>query len=211
MRRVTSDQKGFTIIELMIATMVFSMVLMLCAAGLITIGRMYQKGNTSRATQEVTRNAMDTIKNDFELSGGAYKALAPLSGSDIRVFCIGGTMYLYELNKPVPTDGSSAGLVQLRGPTGAYFCGLSAVIPGLTPIAALNAGGKELLGTNMRLMQDPITYAYPTATNAQSLQIRINVVYGDDDLINGDLCRGGAGSEWCASSVLETYATRRLQ
>jgi prepilin-type N-terminal cleavage/methylation domain-containing protein len=45
--RRTSNRSGFTIIELMIATAVFSVVLLLCATALVTIGNMYRRGITA--------------------------------------------------------------------------------------------------------------------------------------------------------------------
>lgn len=204
-----NKQSGFTIIELMIATMVFSVVLLLCAAGLVAIGRMYQKGNNSRAVQEVSRSIIDTIKNDFELSGGNYKALTD-DGSTYG-FCIGSTLYIYRVNIPVAPDGSQPGLIRNDALYGAFACAYATETSALTISQALTDGGRELLGANMRINQPPIVSAYPNASNAQSLKIRANVIYGADDLIFADRCRGGAGQEYCASSILETYATRRLQ
>ncbi len=52
---------GFTIIELLIATTIFSVVLLLAASGLLYIGRLYYKGLTSSATQEAARNIMQEL------------------------------------------------------------------------------------------------------------------------------------------------------
>lgn len=202
-------QSGFTIIELMIATMVFSVVLLLCAAGLIAIGRMYQKGNNNRAVQEASRSIIDTIKNDFELNGGNYKTLT--DSSDTYGFCIGSILYIYKVNVPVAADGSQPGLVRNDALYGAAACAYANDVSVLSMNQALSDGGKELLGVNMRIVQPPIASAFPPTGNAQSLKIRANIIYGDSDLIFADKCRGGAGQEYCASSVLETFATRRLQ
>ena len=107
MRRTPLASPGFTIIELMIATLVFSTVLLLCATGLISIGRMYQKGNTSRAVQETARSTVDIIKNDFELSGGTYKPFAFNSGAgSANAFCIGDNLYAYQLNRKRNPDST---------------------------------------------------------------------------------------------------------
>lgn len=211
MTQTRSKQAGFTIIELMIATMVFSVVLLLCAAGLIAIGRMYQKGNNNRAVQEVSRSILDTIKNDFELSGGNYKAMTTPPGGNTYAFCIGQTLYIYQVNVPVAADGSQPGLIRNTALYGALACAYATDASALSINDALSNEGRELLGANMRLVQPPIVQAYPSATNAQSLKIRANVIFGADDLIFADRCRGGAGQEYCASSILETFATRRLQ
>lgn len=204
-----NKQAGFTIVELMIATLVFSVVLLLCAAGLVAIGRMYQKGNNSRAVQEVSRSIIDTIKNDFELSGGNYKALT--DDGNTYGFCIGSILYIYRVNIPVAPDGSQPGLIRNDAVYGVLACAGASSTTGLSIDQASTDGGRELLGASMRIIQPPIVRAYPSDANAQSLKIRANVIYGADDLIFADRCRGGAGQEYCASSILETYATRRLQ
>ncbi len=179
-------QSGFTIIELMIATLVFSTVLLLCATGLISIGRMYQKASNSRATQEVARNLIDQIKNDFELTGGKYKAV---TGG----FCIGDNLYQ---NSGTVVDDAGAGGMTVSTPLGGCDMG------------AVPNNPRQLLGRNMRVA-DPIITATGTPN---SINIKVVVVYGDADLLNpaGTGCKGGPGQEYCASSVLETYATKRL-
>ncbi len=194
MSALRNRQGGFTIIELMIATLVFSTILLLCTIGLISIGRMYQKGNTSRVTQEITRNAMDQIKNDFELSGGQYVRLTAASG--VEGFCIGDNLYSYQLH-----------VVDAFRVTQAAGCTSGSVSPTLS-------GGRTLLGPNMRLAE--LTLAPDAVVPPTAMRIKINVVAGDSDLlVNAGTpqagCKGGAGQEYCAGSVLETYATRRLQ
>lgn len=195
-------QAGFTIIELMIATLVFSTVLLLCAAGLIAVGRMYQKGNTSRAVQETTRSITDQIKNDFELSGGYYQELPPDLDENIYSFCIGGNIYTYELGRRTTFDGTgSRGFVVEQSPAGCTSH---------RDLTSTTAQG--LLGPNMRVAELRIT-PYPTADRPTSIGIYINIVAGEDDLLTDTFtgCRGGAGQEYCANAILETYATRKLQ
>lgn len=197
-----SRSTGFTIIELMIATAVFSTVLLLCATGLITIGRLYQKGNSSRAAQEVARSVMDQIKNDFELSGGAYK---PIPGG----FCIGDNLYSYAINKKTDLSAGKHALV-ISQPAGGCAANGDVAAENLDSTSA-----KELLGQNMRLSVLTITpnkLTDPTdTTGPKAIAIRLGVVVGDDDLVNGEGCKTDAGQEYCAGSVLESYATKRVQ
>ena len=213
MIRREHDSRGFTIIELMIATLVFSTILLLCATGLITIGRMYQKGNTGRATQEVARSVMDTIENDFELSGGGYKPFAfNADTNSVNAFCIGDNLYAYQLGRKRNPDNTGNAFVVISTAQGCALAGQGSQFPtnvSLDLIVAL--GGHELLGSNMRVASLTLAGS-PSDADAQSLYIRLAVASGDDDLLNADgTCKGGAGQEWCGSSILETYATRRIQ
>jgi prepilin-type N-terminal cleavage/methylation domain-containing protein len=193
MNTLHTRQHGFTIVELMIATTVFSTVLLLCAVGLVSVGRMYQKGSTARVTQESARSIMDQLQNDFELSGGYYQPLA--RNGSVDGFCIGDNMYSYQEHV--------VGALKVSKPAGGCA--------GAQPDLSL---GRELLGRNMQLGQLDVSPAH-TGTPVRAVTIRLKVVYGDSDLlVNRNTpevnCRGGFGQEYCAVAALETYATRRL-
>lgn len=85
-----ANQKGFTIIELIIATTVFSVVLLLCTFGLMQIGNVYYRGITSTRTQNVTRNIIDMVSQDIELSDNGIIATNPSVPS---YFCAGHHRY----------------------------------------------------------------------------------------------------------------------
>ena len=61
MAKSTLDQSGFTLLELMIATTIFSVILLLCTVGLIQIGKTYYKGSAIVRTQNVARDITDNI------------------------------------------------------------------------------------------------------------------------------------------------------
>ena len=67
-----TNQTGFTIVELMIATVIFSMVLLVCSYAIIHAGRMYYKGMIMSKTQDTARkiidSASDAIKYDKSLN-----------------------------------------------------------------------------------------------------------------------------------------------
>lgn len=196
---------GFTIIELMIATAVFSTILLLCATGLIAIGRMYQKGNSSRAAQEVARSVMDQIKSDFELSGGNFSWVGdPSAAPGITTgFCIGDNLYTYATNKKTDLTAGNHALVVSQPPGGCTPADTS-------QLQDLNGtSAKELLGQNMRLSVLNITPN--SVSNPTGIAIRVGVLVGDNDLIDGQACKTDAGQEYCAGSVLESYATKRIQ
>src|SRR3990172_9120101 len=60
---------GFTIVELMIATTIFSVILLIVTFGMLQIGRTYYKGITLTKTQNAARSIIDTISQDIQFSG----------------------------------------------------------------------------------------------------------------------------------------------
>src|SRR5437667_5654433 len=70
---------GFTIIELMIATVIFSVVLLLITAGIMQVARVYYKGVTEANTQSTARSIVDTISQAIQFDGGNITTVAGVS------------------------------------------------------------------------------------------------------------------------------------
>jgi len=207
-----SDSKtfnqGFTLVELLIATTIFSVILLLAANGIVYVGRLYQKGTNGALVQEVTRSAIDEIKNDFELSSGTYKKLT--DAGNAKGFCIGDNLYSYKLNTRIPADGNGHAFVVRQEPN----CSTN-INPQPDDISGApnpTYPWRELLGPNMQLQSDPVT----DPSGSKAINIRITVISAENDLIEDSgpskgLCKPGFGSQFCASSSVSTYAVKRAK
>ncbi len=201
-------QSGFTIIELLIATTVFSMVLLIVTTGVVRIGQAYYKNLTLNRTQDTTRSISDDISRSIQFAGGQRRA-----GASANQFCIGDVRYTYNINQKV--SAGAAGLSAER----------------ITPTTACNSPSgpsvKELLSEDMRLLRFKVN---PVDPLARTWRVDIRVAYGDNDLLshyNNDgspknpaniltdadtaNCKSGIdGSSFCATSQLDTLVKRRL-
>ena len=208
------DKKGFTIIELMIATSVFAVVLVVAATGILTIGRLYYKGVTSSRTQEATRSVINTIASTIQFTGNnrSDDGETDVAGT-AQAICFGYDRYTYVINSQV--SNGDRGLVYDRRPD-------------LHDCSALESGGTELLPENTRLLAFNID-----AINTKTFRIGVKVAYGANDLLstyddNGNpiggsghpniteaadaQCKPGiAGSNFCAVSELETTVSKRVE
>lgn len=216
-------QKGFTIVELMIATAVFSFVLLITSAGVIAVGRAYYKSLTSNRVHETARSVLDDISRSLQFSdpGTVTSQTSDPDGTGVIVRCFGQDRYRYFINRQV--NGANHGLYRDKRPSastcngcdsaGLQLNGVNCVHPGVF------SGGQELMGNNMRLLQFDVS-------NADPFHINIRVAYGDNDLLTtydnqgnpngGDpstaLCKTGiAGNNFCAVSALETTVTGRVE
>lgn len=203
-----ANQRGFTIIELMFATAVFSLILMMSMAAIMQITRLYYRGVTQTATQDAARAIADEFSQAIQFSND--KIFYPTgsdsnpTGPDIAAnvaeegslgfVCVGGKRYTYYIdrqlvrNAPDPTRKQvPIGLWVDRpiSPDGTALGCASSV--GVMPldvtddIAVEASNGTELLEENMRLTRLDI---YPATENSDTLwSIDLTVIYGDEDLL----------------------------
>jgi prepilin-type N-terminal cleavage/methylation domain-containing protein len=229
-----NNQFGFTIVELLIATVVFSIVLVGAMAGFTQIGRLYYKGVVAAKTQEVNRAVIEEISQAIQfnkntirttLPGGGSSLVAggpdvPVGNTDTGYFCIGPKRYTYALDRKLSFNTSLTGkekrhVMWVDQPING--CAESATGPAnlnLTNPCSDGSciNGRELMGENMRL-----TKLVLAGTNTLQ-NISVSVAFGDDEN-NGPLvtesgrriCRGESFIvQFCAISELSTTAYRRV-
>lgn len=202
-----SKNSGFTIIELMIATSVFSIVLVVAASGILTIGRTYYKSLTSSRAQEAARSISNTIAETIKYNAQTSNDDETTDTVGVpQAVCFGYDRYSYIINSQV---GSGAiGLMYDR----------RAELNACSPIAS---GGTELVPDNMRLLHFDIS-----SVHSDTFRVNVKVAYGENDLFDPDLstsglnleqvqnasCRPGiAGSSFCSISELETTINKRVE
>src|SRR5438105_2979488 len=108
----TTHETGFTIIELLVATTVFSVVLLLVSVGLIQIGRTIMKGVTTDRNQATAQAVMDDVSQAIQFSGGNVTPVTPsFNPADLNpavyYFCVDNNRYTFRLNTQL-TDGAPA-------------------------------------------------------------------------------------------------------
>lgn len=203
--KIKRNQSGFTILELLIATMVFSVILLLITYGLIQIGRTYYKGITLSKVQNASRRIMDVVTQDIQYSSGNFD----VTTSPSNAFCISNHHYSFILDRQLT---STSGPVIIRENLVQAACAPS--FPG-------GSSAEELMDEKMRLATFVIcaygmtpTADCPTPPTKENLyQVKIRVVYGDNDLLEAGhtQCKGAtAGTHFCAVSELSTIVQRRL-
>lgn len=217
--RKQNSERGFTIVELMIATVVFSVVMLMCSMAIIQIGRIYYKGITTSRTQEAARAILDEISQAIQLNGGAVTQTTV--GGANKIFCIGDQRYSYRLGVQV-NDSSVKHALVIENSTCTPPSPDAIEAASYTPLPE----AQTLVPSKMRLsnlvVKDLGNYLYVVV---------VRVVYGDDDLLDDklkpdpsdsaksiagtdgvlDTCKNiRAGSQFCAVSELTTTVQKRL-
>ncbi|HSX53220.1 MAG TPA: prepilin-type N-terminal cleavage/methylation domain-containing protein [Patescibacteria group bacterium] len=239
LRNLHKSTKGFTIVELMIATSVFAFILLVVTFGMLQVGRTYYKGITVSRTQTAARGIIDQISQGIQFSGGPVTTTDGQDNLDgtTYAFCINNTRFTYVLGQEVvdgnPVSGlhqTNHGLVVDTVPSNCNSLGPSHNTLTTVTATGLAAGETELLGPFMRLAKLDVENDPSDPTNHTLYDITIRVVYGDDDLLcspsGGDCsdpmatpspnsadatCKGVIGGQFCAVSELSTVVEKRRQ
>lgn len=223
-----TNNAGFTIVELMIATVVFSVLLVVIAGAMIQIGRLYYKGVTAARTQEVARSVMTDITQALQFNNGTFNDGVTVTPSDDDAsggFCVGDRLYSYRYGQLV-----ASGKHALVSRSVAGGCSDASLATSNLRDNNLDSVDRELLGADMRLAKIDVNQL----SDGKSYEVTVRVVYGADDLMcdpdlnncdpNVELnaqqisaarnlsCKSvRSGSQFCAVSELSTIVERRLQ
>ncbi|MGB4966706.1 MAG: prepilin-type N-terminal cleavage/methylation domain-containing protein [Candidatus Saccharimonadales bacterium] len=211
------DSHGFTVVELMIATMVFSVIFLLLTFGVIRFSAAYYKGVNSAAVQDTARNITDVISRSVQFGNSSFELGAVPTGSTPGYFCAGGFIYRYKLGTVYGEPNNTTGLAMRE-------------LPASGGCDAAN-GVWDTLGDTTQLLPQKMRLVYlevSTISDEGFVTVSVGVASGDLDLLcNGPTCgltndgqvtdagselhcKSGAGTEFCAVSKLKTTVQKRI-
>lgn len=192
MRKLQS--KGFTIIELLIATVIFSLILLIISGAIIQFSRIYYKGVISSKTQETARSIVDEVSRAAQfgttLDSPSDNPDDPTSGA----FCLGDKRFRYVLKQI--RAGADRILIADTSPAS---CEMSMV--------GTSDDDRELLGDEMQLLEFKVTGDSVTGR----YDVTVTVAYGTDVDIATKTCPAlNFGGQYCAVSTVKSTVTKRL-
>lgn len=225
---------GFTVIELLIATSIFSVVLLVALNGFFQIGKLYYKGVATSQTQAITQKVMEDMNSGLQFASGVVSPTDIRNNSEgkaMKYICLGNARYTYVLGHQVnpSTDDRTDKFGLLRD-----------YLPGSGCSSPFGSGGgfnspTELLGSKMRLSKlcllnttgtdvntsgsncSPVGVCANTAS-APCLKnlwlINLKVAYGDDDILTNPssqdpTCNSAlSNSQYCSVANLQTVINK---
>ena len=206
------NSSGFTIIELLVATAVFSVLLLVITFGILQISRVYYKGITESNTQNAARSIMDLMTQSIQFSGGDVMTTTSTPETP-QAFCVGNEQFSYVAGMQLIESSES------RGDNQTYHSIVQTTTAGCAdpdpPAGLINSPdvpGRELLAPNMRLANLNIDLIEPGL-----YRVEVRVIYGDDDLLtnptgpDATCISETAGTQFCAVSELSTIVRKRVQ
>lgn len=197
--------KGFTIIELLISTVILSMVLLTITSAIVEMSRFYYRSVIVSRTQETARTVVEDIAQSIQFAGANNVPYDNLSNCII----IGSHRYIYQKpNKPVASNQHA--LIVDNGTTCiAPLPNLNSAVPSATPGYTY----RELLGENMRVV-DLSVQQVGGSTDLYDISVRIAYGSGTDaQLLAGSpaTCKDNIrnGGQYCAVSALKMTVSKR--
>jgi prepilin-type N-terminal cleavage/methylation domain-containing protein len=217
----SNNQQGFTIIELMIATAVFAIVLLIATVAVISLTQSYIKGNVQSETQDAASSVLTNITQAIQfntadsVSSFVYDGVvhdgAEHGYKEITSSTTHALLDFYSAScPPIPVNPTQPDTWEPDTPYSGYINDLASNIGG-------DEDAQELLAQNLNLEQLSITA--PAASGGQYI-VSITVAYGDigtatklpDGSGNSYSCPPAAlGGQFCAVSSLTTTITPRIQ
>lgn len=186
----TLHNHGFTIVELMISTIIFSTILVICSSAVIQISKTYYKGYINSRTQEAARGIIDEVSRSIQFSGGNTSLnTVPVGGISHTYFCVDSTRYTFVLGRKV-TNNTTPTATETKNALISESVPISCP-PQTASIVSGNSGQRQYVPLNMRLASLIICVPGPTTADCPNpppastslYQIKLRLVYGEDDLL----------------------------
>lgn len=184
------DQKGFTVLELLISTVVFGVLLLIVSVAIVGLTRNFYRGVNKSKTQEAARTVSEQIAKAIQYSKTPPQQLT--SAGDVQAWCIANTRYAFVESRQLGTGAGQIPAVLVRGPS----C--------TNPSSPLTRGANEveMIGEGMRIANlEILPDSTMPGTTGEVYSVRVRVVLGEDDLV----CSPGAGD--CGATTLSTNLT----
>jgi prepilin-type N-terminal cleavage/methylation domain-containing protein len=230
MRIKIQNSRGFTIVELMIATAVLSTILLIVTAAMIGIGNLYYKGINQARIQNASRTITGDVTQNLQTFTGLSVQTA-VSSADAdpvlaaktpawNAYCVGSTRYTFV--KDVELGDRLRDQNNLN-PTGVTFqhvlwrdryTGNSCKVADLTISNPSSGRGDDPSGQEMVPPKSRVT-AFSISPTTSPFNITLGLAYGDNDLMSfrdgtNTVCKGGNGEQFCSTSSISTTVLQRI-
>lgn len=212
MKIINNNQKGFTIVELLIASAVFSFVILGASVAIIQMSRLYYKGIIVSNTQTTAKDLLESITRAIQYESAGVSpgptfnstkndGSTPITGG---ILCVGDNRYTYALGVKQGSEPTSINHVMWKDKG---VCSVASAVDLTNP----GPGGIDMLSGNMRIANLEVNNIKSGGTDTNLYEVNLTIIYGDDDLINGTDCKGNiAGSQWCSAVNYKTMVFKRI-
>lgn len=215
MKRLGASQKGFTIIELLLAIAFFSFILLFVLGGFIGINRQYTRGYTIKRVHETGRLIIEDIARSIRISNASEVIYCPsanpecASAPTVNRLCLSNVRYAWNIGDPFQTPLPPG--TETFSDTGAPFTLVTSKDGGATCSGSVNSEFAS------GVLDETVFVRYITITpiddnQAYEIEIVLSTDPNDTTDSGGDVtCNfvSGPSAAYCDVIRLKTTATPR--
>lgn len=194
---VAKKQLGFTIIELMIAMIVFSTMMVIASTVIIGVSKQYQKSTKYSELNDASRNLHESLAQSIGYSSdGPYEVITT---SGYKHICIGQDLYYWKIS-----SGANIypGLFKYTFPYVGAACGFD---PANLP-NSVNLLPKDGFVTTFSISKIENTNSYDITT---AFKIGTVDMYKDGS-VNNNCLPTQKGGEFCSEIIYNSTVSKRL-
>jgi prepilin-type N-terminal cleavage/methylation domain-containing protein len=209
---------GFTIVELLIATVIFSVVLLVAQVSFVQIGHLFYKGVSITQTQDTADHIFQDINGNFQTAAG-FSGSSNSSSGGYDYYCVGNSRYTYRINNEVDVNAAAD-----HSPSGNYGILKDYLAGSGTQCATpCNDIGSATCPANTVKLKSPVellgdktrieSFTMSSSTTTSNLyNVSIVLAYGDDNTLTYSnpadystvSCQGDTRNNFCAVSRINT-------
>lgn len=208
--QLKSKQRGFTIVEMMIAMSIFSAIIMLMSAVVIGLSKQYQKAVISAKLNDASQTIHAVLNNSISYSSSIdLSHFASASQNDWGYFCADGYRYFWHTQSGT-SIGSNPGLYKDQVTSGTCDGpgpGSAAVAENLLPQNGFVTNLKAEAGSN------PMVYEISTVFNVGSIDyFTLGKTGSNDDVASADtVClTASRGGDFCAQNKYVSTVLKKV-
>lgn len=195
------NQKGFTLIELMIALAFVAFILIFATTAVIQVMQTYNKGVAVKQINQAGRTTLDTLARFLREADPGAVNVSVMSSQ--RRLCLGSVSYVWNLyNTPSGSanrydDGSPLTFARVNDASNAMCTPTAGVYP-----APAKAQSADVLQSNVWVMAVSVT---DPAVDAPLVDVSVSLAVANDPAITAGQCaQGGTVGQFCATSTFST-------
>lgn len=211
MIKLRANNKGFTIVELLISMAFFSFLLLMVTYGFVQINRSYTRGVTTKTIQETARNVVEDITRGVRATDGDFDFVVGVDGG--YHMCITDTRYIWNMHED---DGTPTGDT-IYAPTAEKYEDTGGEIvmvkarDGRGCADPVNESDAEVILDSRAAVQ--FLSFQPVGDNSYALSITVSTkkaVDGDLEIFGSNArCKVQIGDQFCDVAKLDTVVQTR--
>lgn len=195
------NNKGFTIVELLVSMTFFSFILLLIFVGFVQINRSYSRGLTVKEVQNSTRNLTEDLVRTIRNTNSVDEIILDPAGYRI---CVGGIRYAWN-----QYDDASSSFTDETYASSTDQIKIVKIEDNLACSADIDqANSKQLIDNNHRVQYLSVE---PIGSKTYNITVVLSSYVIDDFTSFGKnaSCKIRSGDQYCAIAKIETTVTSR--